>query len=391
MAINKKIIKDNKFGLSNTKKKIGVNYWRFFFNGIQKNGGVESLFFIEFEMLNPWDNPEEATLGFKPRVQIKEEDLQYALSGTESARGLKVEEIVHPSYIVVRVGKLDENPKQLCQYFSLNDINFIQKPFEIHAGNNLFTENEINGFVSVSLSDKTQHPEYFCDNGSANWNLQYDYVKSYGEGFDTGSERWFPSGMNAVFSGVINFDGEDYLVNQEKSFGYIDRYWGKSFLNEWFHISSCNFTSLISGKTLLDSSFAIHGIYEDKISLIGNFEGADIIFAPNGNLKNYDCVWNCCESPEADEDDDKNIHWSVSVNSKLWVIDIDVFCKVKYLYNRCLECSEGKRKVINILQTGEAFGEIKIYKKIKNDLEQIEYAKINKALCEFGHVEETQI
>lgn len=390
MAANK-VSKYIKFGLSSTKKKFGVNYWRFFFKGIQKHGGQECLFYIEFEMINPWLNPDEATLGFKPRIQIKEEDLQYALSGTEAARGIQTEEIVQPSYIAIRVGKLDDNPKQLCQYIALNDVTFSQKPFEIRANNNIFSENNLTGFISISTSEKTQHPEYFCDSGSANWNIQYEVSNSSDFGYDNNTDRWFPSGMQTQYYGLINFDGSDYIIDHRKAKGYSDRYWGKSFPEQWFHISSNNLTSLISGKTLIDSAFTIHGIFEDKINFIGNFEGADITFAQNGPVKNYSTVWNCVETPEADEEGDKNIHWSVSVNSKLWVIDIDIFCKIKYMYDRKLECPEGKRKIISILQSGNGYGEIKLYKKIKNDLEQIEFAKITQALCEFGHVEEAEI
>ncbi len=390
MSASKKISKYNKYGFSTSKKKLGINYWRFFFNGLEKNSGSECLFYIEFEMLNPWTNPAEATLGFKPRVQIKEEDLQYALSGTAAARDIKTEEIVEPSYVAVRVGKLCDSPKQLVQYMALNQIRFNVKPFEIHAENNIFTESELSGFVSVSLTDKNQHSEYFCDCGSANWNLQYEVINEYEEGMDNGTDKWFPSGMRTAFTGIINFDGQDYIVDPTRCGGYIDRYWGKTFPEQWFHVSSCNLSSLISGKTLTDSTFAIHGIFNDDVCFLGNFEGAEILFAPNGPVKNFQTVWNCVESPEADEDGDRTIHWSVSISSKLWVIDIDIFSKIKYLYNKKMECPEGNRKVINILQSGTGYGEIKLYKKIKNDLEQIEFAQITKAFCEFGHVEESE-
>lgn len=391
MIESKKLAKQNKFGFSTGKKKFGVNFWRFFFKGIEKNGGSECLFYIEFEMLNPWTNPSEATLGFAPRVTIKEEDLQYALSGTASAHDIQTEVIVQPSYVAVRVGKLDDFPKQLVQYIPFQNVSFNQKPFEIRAESNVFTEDAITGFVSVSLTEKNQHPEYFCDSGSANWNLQYDILNGYEEGFDNGGDSWFPSGMRTAFSGVINFDGLDYIVDPSKNCGYIDRFWGKTFPEQWFSVSSTSLTSLISGKTLTESAFCIQGIFDGKIIFIGNFEGAEIIFAPNSSTKNYNTVWNCLEAPEADEDGDKNVHWSISIDSKLWVIDIDVFCKAKYLYDCKMECPEGLRKVINIVQSGQGTGEIKLYKKIKNDLEQIEYAKISKAVCEFGHVEEASL
>ena len=99
-------------------------------------------------------------------------------------------------------------------------------------------------------------------------------------------------------------------------------------------------------------------------------------------------MWNCVEAPDLDEDEEKRLHWSASFNSKFWVIDIDLYCKIKALYNRILELPEGQRKVLNVVQSATGIGEIKLYRKNKNDLEQIELARISNAVCEFGHTEE---
>ena len=95
--------------------------------------------------------------------------------------------------------------------------------------------------------------------------------------------------------------------------------------------------------------------------------------------------------PEAETPDENTLHWSVSLNNKNWVIDIDVYCRIKDLYNRKLELPEGSRKVLNLLEGGTGIGEIKLYKHIGNTLEQIEHAKLTKVICEFGHNEDGEI
>lgn len=391
MAVSKKSLKYSKFGLNGSHKKIGINYWRFFFNGKSKTSGVEETFYVELEMLNPWFSPAETILGFKPRIKIKEDDLQYALAGTSSAHNLQSEKILTPSYVAIRAGKLGDSPKQISKYIAVKNIKFNSKPFEIITGNQKFTENELTGEISISNEENKIHPEYLCDQGMAKWNLKYDIIKECLDGYENQTDKWFPVGMRSCFSGEIEFDGVTYTVVPQKSSGYIERYWGKSFNEQWFHLSSSNLSSLISGSTLFNSNFAIHGVFNESISFIGDFEGNDITFCAD-NIKRGDfTVWNCQESPEPDEDGDKTLHWSVSLNNKLWVIDIDIYCKVKYLYNRKFELPEGKRNVLNLVQSANGTGEIKLYKKIKNDLEQIEYARITNAICEFGHTEEGEI
>ena len=92
--------------------------------------------------------------------------------------------------------------------------------------------------------------------------------------------------------------------------------------------------------------------------------------------------------PENENPEENLLHWSASLNSKDWVIDIDVFCKIRELINRTIELPEGKRQVLNLLEGGNGTGELKLYKHIGNTLEQIEHATLTKVFSEFGHIEE---
>ncbi len=387
MAATKKNIKLSRYGLSGASKKIGVNLWRCFFTAFEKNSASEQKFFLELEFLNSALSPSEPLLGFKPRITITEDDLQYALAGTTSASELKSENIVQPSYVVVRFGKLGAESKQFCAYHSLKNMRFSSKPFTIQMDNKLFGEDQLSGFINITEEDFQKHPEYLCDKGYASWNLKYEVSRNLCDGYKNKTECWFPYGIKTDFSGIVSFDGADYIVEPRKCHGYMDRYWGKSFPYDWFHIYSSNLQSIISGRVLKESYFAIQGAFENRLAFMGGFEGADILFPANAK-RTCSCVWDCTQAPSTEDPEEDKLHWSVSINSKLWVIDIDLYCRIRELANRTLELPEGTRKILNVVQGATGTGEIKLFKKNKNTLEQIEYANITNAVCEFGHEED---
>lgn len=391
MANKNKVLKDYKFGLAGNKKKLGVNYLRYIFNGLETSSGSEQMFYVELEMINPTISPSEVVLGFKPRINLSADDLQYALAGTQAAKNINTETIVQPSYCAIRIGMLGNNPKQICYYFSTKDMIYSAKPFQIDINNKLFTENKISGFLSVSQEEKLAHPELFSDDGYVTWDISYEVDDAILNGYKKKNNRWFPFGLNTLYTGKINFDGVDYIVDPRKCSGYIERYWGETFPATWFHISSANISSVITGKTLQNSSFSVQGIFENKVSFIGKFEDLKLELCADTSNRQYSVVWDCTQMPECENIDENQLHWSVSLNSKLWIIDIDIYCRIKDLFNRSLELPEGKRKVLNLLEGASGTGEIKIYKHIGNTLEQIEHVKLVKTICEFGESEESNI
>ena len=141
---------------------------------------------------------------------------------------------------------------------------------------------------------------------------------------------------------------------------------------------------MISGKKLEDSAFCIQGVFENRVSIKGNLENLDISFFANKSKRLYSCVYDCMEVPGIENQSDKMLHWSFSLNDKQNIVDIDIFCKLSELYNRIIEKPEGNRNIINIVEGGTGFGEIKLYRKNKKAIEQIEHAKLTKVICEFG-------
>lgn len=385
--VDKKQLKSIKYGLNGAKKKLGINFWRFIFNGIEEMSGSEQMFFIEFEMINPWLSANEVVLGFTPRVKITDNDLQYALAGTKSAQSFDTEDKVQPSYCAIRIGMLGKKSKQLCYYFPVKQINFNNNPFEINIDNKIFTENRTSGFLSISEEDKTAHPEFLCDSGYVKWDISYEPTKCFLDGYERDGNKWFPCGLNSSYTGKISFDGIDYSVVPEKCSGYMERYYGKKLPETWFHISSGTITSVITGKALLGSAFAVQGVFDNKLSFTGSFDDLNIKFSAN-KAKKLNLVWDCAQMPEKENPDTNLLHWTASFDDKKWVVDMDIFCKITELYNRSIEHPVGARKVLNILEGATGYGEIKLYKKNGNTLEQIEHAQLTKVICEFGQTEE---
>ena len=373
--------KDYKIGFSIFQKKSGINFWRFFFPGINQETKEECFFCLEFEVLNPNISENEMLFSLSQK-KILPEDLQSALLGNSSI--LNEQTNTKSSYCSVRLLKLGKKSKQLCQFMSFKEVDFDFKNMEFKIGNKLFTDKSLSGFISIANEDEIKNKEIFCQQGYATWNLEYKIKESELKGYHNDSYRWFPIGVKTDFVGKVNFDGEDFLVDTRTALGHIDRFYGNAYPTELIHIYCSNLISMISGKKLENSAFCIQGIFENRISLIGNLENIDISFFANKSQREYNCVFDCVEVPGIENYSERMLHWSFSLNDKQTIVDIDIFCRLTELNNRIIEKPEGNRNIISLLEGGTGFGEIKLYKKNKKAIEQIEHAKLTKVICEFG-------
>lgn len=382
MGMSKKCSKIYKSMPNGTVKKSGLTLWRYTFSAFDKATGKENQFFIELEILNSLINPDDIQLGFKSRTKINAEDLQYALAGTLSASELQTEDMVLPSYCVIRAGMLGLSPKQICSYFPVSALSLNLHPFEIKIGNIAFTDKSLVGFVNFSEEDCKDHPEFLCNSGYASWEIDFDVTMDSLNNYSYKDTLWAPVGLKTNMAGKIQFDGTEYIINSKTSYGYIEKFSGKSIAEPFFHISSSNIQSIISGRTLFDSAFAIHGSFDNKVHVILNIEGNEIVF----NADSKDNIhWDCIQSPQ--NEGEQKLHWTVSCNTSNWIVDVDLFCDVQNLYNRMLELPEGNRLTLSEVMTNTGSGEIKVYKKNRKNLEQIEYLRIANALCEYGNKE----
>ncbi len=375
--------------LAGSLKKNGFDRWRLVFNGFNTDTGSDCTFFIEFYLLNPLLSPSECILGFKSRLEKTSEELQYALASTETGKNLLTEKDVKPSFVMVKVGRLSKNGKQFNAYFPSNALKTDTNDYILRVGTSdlntcTLTDSSTAGSVTVSKMDLIQRPEMLCDAGSFSWNLRYKIEECFLPNFKSATTNWSCFGARTSFAGIILMDGEKYSVNTTTSYGYFDKNWGKDFTDPFFHLSANNLTSNISGKKLLSSCFAVQGIYNKRLSLLSNLEDKQIEFHAGGRKK-YSIVYDFSES--IPDEDGVKLHWTVSINDRRHVVDVDIFCKAENMIVREYECSDGERKLLKVLSGATGTGELKLYKKVKKNLELIEDVHIANCLCEYGNIE----
>ncbi len=390
---SQKINKNERYMLKGRLRKEGFDLWRLVTSGKSVSTGEERVFFIEFYILNPSISPDEPVLGFKSRSNVSEEDLHSALAGTVAASQIEAEKYIVPSFVMVKAGIFRENGKQINNYFPSSNIQFSNNELILKVGTDesnfcSLTTSSTYGKVSVTKENLDEYPELLCHDGTMSWNLRYNTEIDF-KGFKSKEQCWSVPGGKTTFEGKINLDGEDYEILPETSNGYFETCWGKNHFQQYYHLSSSKLSSLNTGKALNNSCFVVHGICDDVISVYLSIEGRKYTFAL-GKAKKSDLTFEFSEMPEKEEGNVR-FHWTVSISDSRYVIDIDGYCNDKSMFLRDYECPEGARKVLRIAGSGNGTGELKVFRKIKKTLEQIEYIGLENMLCEYGGIESPEV
>jgi len=363
----------------------GFERWRYVFSAVSKITGHERKFFIELYIVNPAISPKVAVISQKSRLAISEADLQYALAGSESAAHANDEIDVKPSYVLVKAGIFGEGGKQINKFYSSAQLSYVKSTGNFKVGDCIFGSKELLGSVLVTAQELRVRPELLCNVGSMDWDLKFERTIENQPLYNRKNILWIPIGAKALFSGSVHFDNQEYVVVPKTSNGYIDKAWGGQLNSPYFHISSSKLMSIISGRQLLNSCFVLEGEFDGKLCAIIDFDGEKYIIQ-NKKIFKKDAIIHDC-SRIVDNAEGEKVHWSVSIHNGKFVIDIDVYCKEKELFVRDYEIPQGKRSLLKVLG-GIGNGEIRVYKKVRKNLELLEHANINDAVCEFGQTEE---
>lgn len=381
--------RNNRYMLKGSLRKNGFDRWRLITSGFSTVTGEERTFLIEFYIVNPSLSSKECILGFKSRLAKTEADLQYALAGTASAKTASEEILLQPSFCMVKGCCLGNGGKQINSYFPSSKMKIGRHEFLLKVGDSeqnecVLTENMTKGSVSATYSELNEKPELLCNAGLMDWNLRFDMVTGFLPDFMHKGLNWAPLGGYTMFSGTIHLDGEEYQVVPKSSFGYIDKNWGKDFTSPFFHLSSSNLTSSITGKLLDKSCFVVQGVYDERLGVFASINDKEFAFAADSGRKSV-VTYECIEMPRDDEG--VKLHWTVSVHDHNTVMDIDIFCNTDEMFVRDYESPVGGRKVLKVLGGGTGTGEIRLYRRIKKNLELIEHCAVSKAICEYGNFE----
>ncbi|WP_294429580.1 hypothetical protein [uncultured Treponema sp.] len=385
MASSKIYKRFDQYVLRGNLRHQGFERWRYVFSAISKVTGKECKFFIELYIVNPAVSPKVALLSQKSRLAISESDLQYALAGTASAAHANDEIDVKPSYVLVKAGAFGVNGKQMNKFVASSQFALVKNTETFKVADCLFSSNALSGSVAVTVQDLRVKPELLCNPGSMSWDLKFERVVESEPLYNKMNALWIPIGVKSLFSGTVVFDNQEFVVLPKSSYGYIDKSWGKKPKSPYFHISSSKMTSIINGKSMLNSCFSMEGEFGGKLCAFMQLENSKYIVRNRKIFKKNAIVHDCSQS--VDPVDGEKVHWTVSVHQGKYVIDADIYCKGKDMFVRDYEMPQGKRCLLKILG-GIGNGEIRVYKKIGKNLELLEHANVYEAVCEFGQTEE---
>lgn len=386
MAVSKLNKRYDQYILRGRLRSQGYERWRYIFSAFSRTQGIERKFFVELYIVNPSVSPKTPVLSQKSRLALSESDLQYMLAGTSSAEKANDEIEVIPSYVLVKAGVLGKAGKQMNKFYASSQFSFVKNTETFKVGECLFNSKSLSGSVAVTQQELRIKPELLCSSGAMSWDLKFERQIESNPLYNRKKSVWIPVGVKSLFSGSVIFDNEEYVVLPKSSNGYIDKSWGERPNSPYFHLSSSKMTSIITGKAMLNSCFALEGEFGGKLCAILTLEGERFCVENRGIFKKNVIIHDCSQIEDAEKGE--KVHCTVSIHKGKYVIDIDVFCSGNELFVRDYEMPHGHRCLLKILSGGSGTGEIRFYKKIGKNLELIEHANIYDSICEFGQAEE---
>ncbi|MBQ3671036.1 MAG: hypothetical protein II921_06110 [Treponema sp.] len=358
----------------------GFQRWRYVFNGVSKSTGQSRVFFVEMYLVNPAVSPDEVVIAQKSRPVIDVSELI-------SAPVVGGEFSVRPSYIAVKCGCFGKNGCHFNKFLPVSQISWNKDTGRINVGTFEFSSEMLFGAVSVSEDELEQSPELLCRAGEMSWNLTMEKVYEVKPFHQKKGEVWNPSAVKAFYSGIVVCNGEEFTVSQKTSYGYHDKYWAKSFGKQYFHLSSSRLSDVISGTMLYDSYFVFETDSLGKMKFQLKLGEQVYKFDRSALLSCFKEEHECVQVPSHEGQKEK-LHWSLSIHKGKLIIDIDVYCDAEELFVRDYEIPQGNRILMKVLGGGEGHGEIKVFKKVKQNLEMISHIGIYNCISEYGHLEE---
>jgi hypothetical protein len=368
MKFTKVDLAKDEYMLKGSYKTNGYDWWWHSFTGRDKLTGQEKPFYIEFFIVNP-------KIGFN--------EVHYGeLAGLKASK---------PGYLMINVGSWGGgNTKQLHRFIPLKDVK-IKKghPFEVEAFDNLLNEEHV--VVNVDAKEGTVG----SDVGTLKADLKIDKHLPFNVGYGTCKlfrdlkafeMYWNVGGMKTYYEGTIVFDGREYEVKRESSYGYADKNWGKDFTSPWVWLSSNNLTSRLTGKKLENSAFDIGGGKPKAFGITINrqllsafvYEGKTFEF-------NFSKFWTHVKTHFDFKEEAGLYKWHVIQTNRHYKMETYVECKKENMLKIKYEAPSGAFLHQNLYNGGNGVGRVILSQKVsKNKYEVIDDIDCKNIGCEYG-------
>lgn len=364
----------------------GYDWWWHSFTGKSRKTGREKSFFIEFYLCN------------KPLQCNNLLQCNSAKGGSTPILGQLPENKMagkRPSYLMVKAGAWGEDAAQLHRFFAWRDVVMDWKaPFALAAEDCYLSETATKGRISVTEEDVAAHPEYMCQAGKMSWNLKIRKKIPFNVGYGAGKllralhafeMYWHAEGMKTEYSGTVRWNGEEYDVIPEESYGYADKNWGSDFTSPWVWLSSNHLVSRFTGHPLKNSAFDIGGgrpkIFGIPLNrkLLGAFyyEGQEYEF-------NFSKFWDLVRTKFDCRETKDEIIWRVRQESRTALMHTEIRCKKKDMLLINYEAPDGSKRHNRLWNGGTGTGRIRLYKKEGIYRTLVDDVYVENAGCEYG-------
>lgn len=359
--------------LKGSLKKRGYDWWWHSFTGYHKKTGEKKSFFIEYFIINPALGKELPTLGQLPYNK---------------------EHAIRPSYIMIKAGCWGEDAKQIHQFYPIQAMVMQDDKLELTVGECKLSETSIKGKVKITQEESEQHPEYMSDYGELSWDLKVNKKIAFNVGYGASKffrklnafeMYWHAEGIKTEYEGSVMLDGHQYEILPQSSYGYADKNWGADFTSPWVWLSSCHMVSQTTNRKLENSAIDIGGgcpkvfgiPFNRKLLIDFFYEGENYEF-------NFSKFWQGVQTSFNVYETETQIIWEVTSKNRKYVIEVKVCCDKKEMLWINYEAPNGLKLHNKLWNGGTGVGEIKLYKKIKQQNILIDEIIMKNVGCEYG-------
>lgn len=352
----------------------GYDWWWHSLVGVSKRSGLPRPFFIEYFVINPGLGGAEPILGQLPENQ---------------RQGIR------PSYAMLKVGSWgEEDAVQIHNFYGIQDFAAATERMDVRISSHVATETHLKGAVELSEQEAAQHPEYMSDAGSMSWDLSAEKVLSFNLGWATSKlfrslnafqMYWHVEGMRTRYQGTIVFNGEEFEVTPETSYGYQDKNWGQTYSNPWVWLN-CNYlTSNTTGEKLALTSLDVGGARAIFFG-IPLPRGLIIAFYHEGKLYDFSfsSFW-LLPRQRFDVQVAKNeLRWDITASTILAKIEIAFTCPKDTMQWLNYENPDGEWKHRQLWNGGYVSGTVNLYRRAGFGFEHIDTFNGAFGGCEYG-------
>lgn len=351
----------------------GYDWWWHNFTAYHKETGKAKAFFIEYYIVNPALGEQEPVFG-----QLEQNILMSK----------------KPSYAMIKVGSWGEEPKQIHNFYPISEFAAKKDPLFVRIGDCSLSETSMKGSCNLSEEEAGNHPEYMSDAGSMSWDLKVQKKIPFHVGL--GASKffrklnafemfWHAEGIKTEYEGTVIYQGEEYLVIPEKSFGYADKNWGKDYTSPWLWISSCNMKSLFTGRQLTNSAIEFGGGRPKAFGIdLGNkilgclhYEGKEYEY-------NFARFWTGAKVEFKFHEGKKEHVWKVKARNHHSYLTLTLRCKKDEMLLIQYEAPNGKKLHNRLWNGGTGYGELKLYHTYNKTKTLIDHIAFENTGCEYG-------